>query len=178
MSQNKQSCRCSKSLESVILFRKRVAGLSETTLGRFVAQACRSAGLQTEVNVLVTSSRELHSLNRRFRRKDKPTDVLSFPAPRGSAEGFAGDIAISADIANDSARALGHSQREEIKILALHGVLHLAGYNHETDGGAMARKERQLRRKLGLPVGLIERSGAREVRRAGAVAPSRGRRKP
>lgn len=162
----------------MILFRKRVAGLSEASLRRFVALACRSARVRAEVNVLVTSSRELHSLNRRFRRKDKPTDVLSFPSTPGVEDGFAGDIAISADIARDNARALGHSQSEEIKILALHGVLHLAGYDHERDEGAMARKERQLRRQLGLPVGLIERSGAREVRRAGAVVPSRGRRTP
>lgn len=125
---------------------------------RFVALACRSAGVKSEVNVLVASSRELRSLNRRFRRKDTPTDVLSFPAPLRAGNGFAGDIAISADIARENARSLGHRHSEEIKILVLHGVLHLAGYDHESDDGQMARKEMQLRRKLGLPVGLIERS--------------------
>ena len=72
--------------------------------------------------------------------------------------GLAGDIAISADIAKENARRLGHSAAQEVKILALHGVLHLVGYDHESDEGAMAGKERQLRRALGLPLGLIERS--------------------
>ena len=125
---------------------------------RFVALACRSAGVKAEVNVLVASSRELRSLNRRFRGKDKPTDVLCFPAPLRAEDHFAGDIAISADIARENARLLGHSQGEEIKVLALHGVLHLAGYDHETDDGQMAHKELQLRRKLGLPLGLVERN--------------------
>ena len=115
------------------------------------------------VNVLVTGSSELRSLNRRFRDKDQSTDVLSFPPGPCFVNGLAGDIAISADIAKANARQLGHSAAQEIKVLALHGLLHLVGYDHESDQGVMARKERQLRRSLGLPLGLIERSGQTEM---------------
>jgi len=73
--------------------------------------------------------------------------------------GLAGDIAISAEIAARNAKALGHSTADEIKTLALHGILHLAGYDHEQDNGAMAKQEEKLRRSLGLPVSLTERSG-------------------
>ena len=111
------------------------------------------------VNVLVTGSRELRSLNRRFRGQDKPTDVLSFLPSPDFGNGLAGDIAISAEIAKQNARLLGHPAAQEIKILALHGVLHLAGYDHESDHGRMAGKEADLRRALGLPAGLIERNG-------------------
>jgi len=109
--------------------------------------------------VLVTSSRALRRLNHRFRRKNQATDVLSFPAMPGLETGFAGDVAISADIAAQNARRMGHAVVEEIKILIVHGVLHLAGYDHEHDDGEMARQEVRLRAKLGLPVGLIERTG-------------------
>jgi probable rRNA maturation factor len=115
--------------------------------------------LRGEVNVLVTSSAELRQLNRRFRGKNKSTDVLSFPAASGLMDDLAGDVAISAEIAAKNAALLRHSTAAEVRILALHGVLHLAGYDHERDHGEMARKEQRLRRSLGLPVGLIERSG-------------------
>jgi probable rRNA maturation factor len=146
----------------MIILRKRVPGLAESSLTRFLAEASRASGVHGTVNVLVTDSRELKSLNRKFRGKDKATDVLSFPA--ALAMGLAGDIAISADIAAKNARELGHSAADEVRILTLHGVLHLAGYDHEQDEGEMARKEVRLRRKLGLPVGLIERheGGARK----------------
>jgi probable rRNA maturation factor len=100
----------------------------------------------------------LQVLNRRFRGKNKPTDVLSFPAMPGLAPGFAGDVAISAEIASQNARRLGHTAAEEISILVLHGMLHLAGYDHELDDGEMEREEARLRKSLGLPVGLIERN--------------------
>lgn len=141
----------------MVILHKRVAGLSEGTLDRFVTRAKRAAGVRGAVTVLVTSSLELKRLNQRFRGKDKPTDVLSFPAEMMSKGRFAGDVAISADIASKNARRLGHSPAEEVKILALHGLLHLAGYNHEADSGTMARKETRLREQLRLPVGLIER---------------------
>jgi probable rRNA maturation factor len=150
----------------VVIFRKRVAGLSNATLANFVTRATRVSGLRGAVNVLVTTGKELRALNRRFRGKDRPTDVLSFP-PLLELENFAGDIAIASEIAAQSARRLGHPAAEEIKILALHGVLHLAGYDHERDHGEMARKEQRLRRKLGLPVGLIERSGRPRAGKAG-----------
>ena len=138
-----------------------MAGLSDAALARFVARASRTVKLRGAVNVLVTSSLELRALNRRFLGKDKPTDVLSFvPDPyMPGGYGFAGDIAISVEIARQNARRLRHSAAQEIKILALHGVLHLAGYDHESDHGVMASKEAALRRSLGLPGGLIERHG-------------------
>ena len=126
-----------------------------------MARARRAAGLKGPVNVLITSSAEMKSLNRRFRGKDKPTDVLSFPADPDLEKQFAGEIAISAEIATKNARFLGHSTAEEVKILVLHGVLHLRGYDHECDNGEMARRERQLRAKLHLPLGLIERTDSR-----------------
>lgn len=159
----------------MIIFRKRVTGLTEASLRRFLAQASRLARLPGQVNLLVTHSAELRQLNRRFRGKDRPTDVLSFPA---LLEGFAGDIAISADMARGSAQKLGHSAADEVRILALHGLLHLAGHDHEDDEGQMARKEERLRKALGLPTALIERSGnggpsARQRAKAGVRRRSR-----
>jgi probable rRNA maturation factor len=142
----------------MVILRKHVPGLSQTTLERFAQKAKKTVGLRGKVNLLVTSSRELRSLNSRFRGKDMPTDVLSFPPITNLPEDFSGDIAISADIAAANAKLLGHSAEEELKILVLHGMLHLAGYDHERDHGTMARKEQRLRRSLGLPVGLIERN--------------------
>jgi len=143
----------------VVIFQKRVADLTELALNRFVARARRATGLKGLVNVLLTSSAEMKSLNRRFRGKDKPTDVLSFPAEPDAQKRFAGEIAISTEIAAQNAWALRHSLAEEVKILVLHGVLHLRGYDHECDNGQMARREEQLRAKLHLPLGLIERAG-------------------
>ncbi len=143
----------------MVIFQKRVADLTELALNRFVARARRATGLKGLVNVLLTSSAEMKSLNRRFRGKDKPTDVLSFPAEPDAQKRFAGEIAISTEIAAQNAWALRHSLAEEVKILVLHGVLHLRGYDHECDNGQMARREEQLRAKLHLPLGLIERAG-------------------
>jgi len=149
----------------LVIFQKRVAGLTELALNRFVARARSAAGLKGVVNVLLTSSAEMKSLNRRFRGKDKPTDVLSFPAEPDARKQFAGEIAISAEIATKNARELGHSPADEVKILVLHGVLHLRGYDHECDNGQMARREKQLRAKLHLPLGLIERASTSVARR-------------
>jgi probable rRNA maturation factor len=154
----------------LVILRKPVAGLSDTALAKFVTRASRAIELQGTVHVLVTGSAELRSLNRRFRAKDHPTDVLSFPPAPGFENELAGDIAISADIAKLNARKLGHSAAQEIKILALHGVLHLAGYDHESDSGAMASKEADLRRSLGLPLGLIERNVRKGPKRVPAKA--------
>ena len=143
----------------LVILQKRVAGLTELALTRFVARARRAAALKGTVDVLVTSNAEMKSLNQRFRRKDKPTDVLSFPvAADDSRQQFAGEIAISAEIAAQNARTLGHSPAQEVKVLVLHGVLHLRGYDHEHDQGQMARRERQLRALLRLPSALIDRS--------------------
>jgi probable rRNA maturation factor len=143
--------------ETLVIVRKRVAGLSEVALARFVTRASRAARLRGAVNVLLTSNRELRALNSRFRGKDTPTDVLSFAPVFGMGNAFAGDVAISAEMAAHNARLLGHSPAEEIKILALHGMLHLAGYDHERDHGEMARTEERLRKSLRLPAGLIDR---------------------
>lgn len=159
----------------VIIFRKKIAGLRPSTLERFVLRARKAIDLRDPVNVLVTGSREMRSLNRQFRGKDKATDVLSFPsAPAVAvrARRFAGDLAISADIARQNALWLGHSVAAEIKILTLHGVLHLAGFDHENDRGEMARTESRLRRQLKLESGLIERTPAPD-----RAAPARGERK-
>jgi probable rRNA maturation factor len=141
---------------------KKIPGLSAAALGRFVLQARRAAGLRGTVNVLVTSSAAVRALNREFRQQDKATDVLSFPAKQvadglGKRSDLAGEIAVSADVAVQNAVRLGHSAAQEIKILTLHGVLHLAGFDHERDNGEMARKELRLRRVLKLPAALIER---------------------
>jgi probable rRNA maturation factor len=145
----------------LVIFQKRVTDLTSLALDRFVARARRAARLKGMVNVLVTSSAEMKSLNRRFRGKDKATDVLSFPAEPDARKQFAGEIAISAEITTKNARAFGHSPAEEVKILVLHGVLHLRGYDHECDNGQMARREKRLRAKLRLPQGLIERTDSR-----------------
>lgn len=150
----------------VIILEHEIEGTSARALSLFTAKAQRAVGLRGEVSVRVTSDRELQELNRRFRKKNKPTDVLSFPS--GTPK-LAGDIAISAEIAAANAAEIGHSAQIELKVLILHGLLHLAGYDHETDDGEMQSRETTLRRKLGLPVGLIERAhaGAPKARAAG-----------
>jgi probable rRNA maturation factor len=145
----------------LVILRKRVAGLSPSTLERFVRRARQAVRLRDNVNVLLTSSRDLRALNRRFCGKDKSTDVLSFPstpAMGGPGRRVAGELAISLDIARENASHLGHSLADEVKILVLHGILHLAGFDHERDNGEMAIEEARLRQKLKLEVGLIERS--------------------
>lgn len=141
---------------TVILNRK-AGTLKEAVLARFVARACRAVGLKGTVTVLGTSDREMQNLNCRFRGKNAPTDVLSFP-PFTVANGFAGDIAVSLELAARNAKQLGHSYADEVRILVLHGILHLAGYDHEGDNGEMAARESELRRRLGLPEALIERA--------------------
>src|ERR1700730_5857822 len=142
----------------MIISRTPVAGMNVVALNRFVAKLRRSIAIRGLINVLVTSNREMKSLNARFRGKGEATDVLSFPA--GGMDGLAGEIAISLEIAKENAGKLGHSATEELKVLILHGMLHLAGYDHDNDQGRMLRKERRLRELLGLPSGLIERNRA------------------
>ncbi len=139
-----------------MILRRKLDGISATVLERFAARARRESGLgRNGVDVLITNSREMRKLNHRFMGKDRPTDVLSFPA---DVAGFAGEIAISANVARRSARELGHPLATELKILMLHGMLHLAGHDHEADHGEMARLEQRLRRKLRLPSSLTERA--------------------
>lgn len=142
----------------MVTFKRKIAGMNAESLERFVLRARKSARVKGKVDILVTSNSEMRALNARFRIKNKPTDVLSFPAAsNGANPAFMGEIAISADIALDNARRLGHSGVEEVKILVLHGILHLAGFDHERDNGQMARKEATLRRVLRLPSSLTER---------------------
>lgn len=126
------------------------------TLTRFLRMAQAAVRLRGEVTVLLTTDSAMRRLNRQFRGKNRATDVLSFPAA-AMARDEAGDLAISVAMARKQAAACGHSLSVELKVLILHGLLHLAGYDHETDEGQMAKRERALRAKLRLPLGLIER---------------------
>ena len=152
---------------------------SARTLARFLSEAQAAARLKDEVTVLLTTDAAIRKLNRRFRGKNKATDVLSFPAEGLSAAGMAGDLAIGVTTALRQAAEQGHSLSTEIEVLILHGLLHLAGYDHQADDGQMARRERLLRARLGLPQGLIERAGGSKPiakktggnRRSGAKAP-------
>ena len=117
------------------------------------------------VSVALVPDRVMRRLNRDFAGTDRATDVLSFPAaaapgaPRAS--GLLGDVVIATGVAGRQARDAGHSYATEVRVLALHGLLHLLGYDHHGDGGRMARVETRLRRRGGLPPGVIER--AREL---------------
>jgi probable rRNA maturation factor len=133
--------------------------ISKSGLARFLNRARGLVALDGEVEVLLTSDAEVKRLNRAFRGKNKATDVLSFPAA-AEAEGLAGDLAVSLDTAARQAAEHGHALKDEVRILLLHGLLHLAGEDHETDAGEMAARERELRKVLKLPVGLIERAAA------------------
>ncbi len=154
----------------MLLLVHQLPDVRERALALFAGKAQRVVGLRGDVNIRIASSRELQELNRRFRKKNRPTDVLSFPSETPK---LAGDIAISGDVAAANAAELGHSTEAEVKVLILHGLLHLAGYDHETDDGEMRTRETTLRRKLGLPVGLIERTHASLQEGRGGPKPSR-----
>ncbi|MDE3187245.1 MAG: rRNA maturation RNase YbeY [Acidobacteriota bacterium] len=144
---------------------------SARTLARYLALAQAAVRLRGQVTVLLTTNAAIRRLNRQFRGKNKATDVLSFPAEGVGAEQIAGDLAISVPTALRQAIERGHSLSTEVKVLMLHGLLHLAGYDHETDTGQMARRERLLRARLGLPHGLIERTHTPSPRRSRGVRP-------
>jgi probable rRNA maturation factor len=122
-------------------------------LGRWL-QSVAPARARGSLTVAVTSDARVRALNRRFRGKDRATDVLSFPSGERAA---LGDVVIAAGVAAREAARAGHSLQAEFRVLALHGLLHLLGYDHEQDDGRMARLEQRLRRKGGLGEGLIER---------------------
>jgi probable rRNA maturation factor len=132
--------------------------LSTPTLTRFLTRARAAVGVKGAVDVLLSGDPTLRHLNKTFRKKNKPTDVLSFPAPSAFAAKHAGDLAISLETAARQAATHGHPLPDEIKILILHGLLHLSGEDHETDNGEMAAREASLRRELRLPATLIERT--------------------
>jgi len=111
--------------------------------------------LRGTVTIALVTDQRMRALNRQFRHVEAATDVLSFPSLGGLD---LGDIAIARGVAARQANAAGHSLATEVRVLALHGLLHLAGYDHETDDGEMARVEARLRRKGGLVAGLIARA--------------------
>jgi probable rRNA maturation factor len=142
-------------------------GLSASGLARFLNRARAAVGIKGEVHVLLADDATLKRLNRKFRGKNKATDVLSFPAgdasagdssvPAGNGSGVVGDLAISLETAARQAAQFGHSLRDEVRVLLLHGVLHLAGFDHEADCGEMAAREAELRRELRVETSLIAR---------------------
>jgi probable rRNA maturation factor len=131
--------------------------VSAPGVSRWLARvAPRSA--RGEVGVALVSNARVRALNRKYRRRDYATDVLSFPNPQSLIpDPYLGDIVIATGVARRQARKAGHSELTELRVLALHGLLHLLGYDHERDRGTMAKLERTLRRKGGLREGLIER---------------------
>jgi probable rRNA maturation factor len=141
---------------------------STRSLAQFLTRARSAVRLRGEVSVLLTTDEAQRKLNRRFRGKHKSTDVLSFPADFAAptAAQVAGDLSISIPTARRQAMQHGHSLSIEIKVLMLHGILHLAGYDHEIDSGQMALRERKLRTQLRLPGGLIERTVPAKRRQA------------
>jgi probable rRNA maturation factor len=132
-------------------------GLSASGLARFLNRARAAVVLEGEVHVLLADDATLKRLNRTFRGKNVATDVLSFPAGDANGSGVAGDLAISLETAERQAVRFGHSLRDEVRVLLLHGVLHLAGFDHEADAGEMAAREAELRRELRVETSLIAR---------------------
>ena len=136
----------SSGLEVVLLNRQRRRRVRSDRLRRLLEGAARSLGVSGEVALVLTRDPAVRELNARYRGQDKPTDVLSFPGPGGPAG--LGDIVVSVDTAERNARRLGRTLQRELDVLALHGFLHVLGYDHETDDGTMGRLERRLRREL------------------------------
>ncbi|MGC8549403.1 MAG: rRNA maturation RNase YbeY [Acidobacteriaceae bacterium] len=151
--------------------------LRVTALRQFVEDAQAAVKLRGDVSVLLTGDRQIRRWNREFRGKNQATDVLSFPAipMAGIASAMAGDLAISVETADKQAKEQGHVLAEELKVLVLHGLLHLAGYDHETDDGTMARVERRLRARLGLKAGLTERVAVEPVKKARSSVPTQAK---
>ena len=135
------------------------SALGKRDLSRFLVKATEALGLAGDFSVLLTGDEQLRAMNLQFRGVDKPTDVLSFPAlPEAANCGQGGDLAISLETAAVQASDHGHPLEMEVKILILHGLLHLAGYDHERDQGQMRRRESLLRKQFALPAGLVERT--------------------
>jgi probable rRNA maturation factor len=109
-----------------------------------------------DIELIITHSKEMREINKEYRGKDRATDVLSFPLT--DVEGFPlGSIVINIDLAKDAAKSEGHTLRDEIKILFIHGLLHLKGFDHESDEGEMRELERELALKFNLPNSLTTR---------------------
>jgi probable rRNA maturation factor len=136
----------SSGLEVVVLNRQRRRRIDAARLRRVLRGAARSLGVSGAVALVLAGDGRLRRLNRRYRGKDRPTDVLSFPG--GGGEAGLGDILISVPAAERNARVLGRRLPWELELLALHGFLHVLGYDHESDDGTMERLEGRLRRRL------------------------------
>src|ERR1700679_939525 len=154
----------------MILNRQRRVRIPVAELNRFLGVAQRRLRVPAgAVTVALVTAAEMKKWNRAFRGKNRPTDVLSFPVDgraktkpgqsRGArpkspspapAAQYLGDIAIAPAVARHNARRLGRTFSVEMRILILHGILHLLGYDHETDRGQMDRREARVRRDLGL----------------------------
>jgi probable rRNA maturation factor len=144
----------------LVLNRQRRVAVDVASLGRFAERVRRELEFPSDgVAVQLVSDAAMKRLNWRFRKKRGSTDVLSFPAhPQNGAgrrrpaneDGYVGDIAISPEMARRNARRDARSLPDELRLLVLHGMIHLAGYDHETDQGQMHRRETTLRRRLGL----------------------------
>jgi probable rRNA maturation factor len=137
-------------LSVVLLNRQRRRRVSPARLRRVLDGAAGALRVRGEVALVLAGDRLLRRLNRDYRGKDRPTDVLSFPG--GGGEAGLGDVVISVETAARNARALGRTLAQELDVLALHGFLHVLGYDHEADDGTMERLEGRLRgRLLGRP---------------------------
>ena len=138
------------------------SALGKRDLNRFLACATEALGLTGEFSVLLTGDERLRALNLQFRGMDKPTDVLSFPALSRGRKRRPGAATWPSlwKPHRSRRRTYGHTLQMEVKILILHGLLHLAGYDHERDQGQMRRRETLLRKQFALPAGLVERSQA------------------
>lgn len=148
-----------------VLFQVAARGVARSKLREFARVLESEVARGRQFCCLVTDDAEMRRLNREFRKKDCPTDVLSFPCAGAATPGDAaqeplGEIAISFNRAKHQAIELGHHPELEIQILMLHGLLHLTGLDHERDRGQMARAERRWRKRFDLPSGLIERARA------------------
>jgi probable rRNA maturation factor len=133
-------------LSVVLLNRQRRRRVSPKRLGRVLDGAAEALRVAGEVSLVLAGDRLLRRLNRTYRGKDRPTDVLSFPG--GGGEAGLGDVVISVETAERNALRLRRTLPQELDVLALHGFLHVLGYDHETDDGAMDRLERRLRKRL------------------------------
>ena len=147
----------------MILNQQRAVRLARRPLEHFLRRLQRELGFrESGVTIALVSDAEIARMNETFRKKEGPTDVLSFPAgrrrprslPRATSKHkageFLGDIAIAPATARRYARKHGRTLPAELRVLILHGVLHLMGYDHETDRGEMDRIERKLRKRFGL----------------------------
>jgi probable rRNA maturation factor len=165
--------------DSTVLFRAlpsaiRLSATEKRLVRQFASALAASVAESRPFTCLIADDQELSELNRQFLAHDYATDVLSFPSEPGCAE--LGEVAISAERAQAQADAFGHERTDEIRILMLHGLLHLMGFDHERDRGEMARAEAAWRRHFELPETLIGRTKLRKPNSTKAASSTRLRR--